>query len=370
MAQIRGTTTSGNSGSTYYKKVNGLADIGTAARNMADQASKLAYNTAASVPRAVGSSSSSNGSSGSSGGSSNGKIKSSGGANYNQQYQDNPYAAYEDAIDYEAIYRAQMEAARQRAEEAYERNMSNIANAYNSASGNLRSNYDSTVDQLNSARSKSMNEVNTDAEKSLREAYINNMLTRRNLNQRLSAMGYNGGATETTMANLENQYGSSRTGINEALNKSISDLNQNYGNNLAGALQSYNSAKSNLDLQRMQLENAAINARNNLEATYMNTPNIVTDSSYVNALKNAVAKQAAFSFNPTKATNNYVAGNAQQAQTAAQSANYAKYLAQARLEAEQGNPSVSIETKVYDAVNRGELGIDEAFDILTQAGIR
>ena len=126
---------------------------------------------------------------------------------------------YGQYIDYEAIARAQAEAEaarlaalRQAANEAYERNMSRIESSYNNAAGNLRSNYDSTVDRLNAARDKSLGEVNADAEKSLQEAYINNMLTRKNLNQRLAAMGYNGGATETTMGSLENQYGASRAG--------------------------------------------------------------------------------------------------------------------------------------------------------------
>ena len=298
-----------------------------------------------------------------------GNGTSSGGGNGPEGY-DYPDNYGEDYIDYEAIERARLEAARQAAQEAYGRNMSRIADAYNSASGNLRSNYDSTVDRLNAARTNSMNDVNQDAEKSLREAYINNMLTRKNLNQRLSAMGYNGGATETTMGSLENQYGSSRNGINEVLNKNISNLNQTYGDNLAGALQQYNSAKSNLDLQRMQLENAAETARNNMEASYMNSPSITMDSNYVNALRNVVARQQAYNYNPTAATNNFVAGNVQQAQSAAQGANYAKYLAQAQLEAQQGNSSSQIVNNIYNAMQRNELSVEDGFDILRSLGLR
>ena len=283
----------------------------------------------------------------------------------------------ENYIDYDAILRAQQEAEaarlaemRRRADEAYNRNMARIENSYNSASGNLKSNYNSTVDRLNAARDKSMGDVNSDAEKSLQEAYINNMLTRKNLNQRLSAMGYNGGATETTMGSLENQYGASRAGINEAANKSIANLNQTYGDNLAGALQSYNSAMSNLNLQRMQLENAAENARNNLEASYRpSTENLAMDQNYVNALRNVVARQGQYSFNPTQATNDYVAGNAQQAQSAAQGNNYAKYLAQAQLAAQQGKPTSTIQNELFDEVRRGNLGIDSLYDILGQLGV-
>lgn len=300
---------------------------------------------------------------------SSGGLKT-GGGNYTPT-DPTPEPVYEEPyIDYEALERERLARLQAAADEAYNRNMSRIADAYNSASGNLRSNYDSTVDRLNVARNSSMNDVNTDAERALQEAYINNMLTKKNLNQRLSAMGYNGGATETTMGSLENQYGSSRAGINEVLNKNIANLNQSYGDNLAGALQSYNSAKSNLDLQRMQLENAAENARNNMQADYMTSSSFVTDPSYVNALRNVVSRQSAFTKAPVQATNNYVAGNAQQAQSAAQGTNYAKYLAQAQLAAQNGTPTSQIQQSLFNEVSRGNLGIDTLYDILGQLGAR
>lgn len=284
---------------------------------------------------------------------------------------------YGQYIDYEAIARAQAEAEaarlaalRQAANEAYERNMSRIESSYNNAAGNLRSNYDSTVDRLNAAREKSLGEVNTDAEKSLQEAYINNMLTRKNLNQRLSAMGYNGGATETTMGSLENQYGASRAGINEALNKSIANLDQTYGDNLAGALQSYNSAMSNLGLQRMQLENAAENARNNLEASYRpSTENLAMDQNYVNALKSVLARQGQYTFDPTKATNEYVAGNAQQAQSASQGSNYNKLLEQLKLDVQKGATVRQVEERAFEAMERGELALTDVANLFADLGI-
>lgn len=310
---------------------------------------------------------------------SGGTTKKSGTSTGGTQPTSNTQGEY---IDYEAIYRAQAEAEAQReaerlaalraaANEAYNNNMARIASSYDSAAGNLRSNYDSTVDRLNAARDKSIGDVNSDAEKSLQEAYINNMLTKKNLNQRLAAMGYNGGATETTMGRLENQYGASRTGINEALNKSLADLNQTYGDNLAGALQSYNSAMSNLGLQRMQLENQAENARNNLIASY--TPQtekmLALDQNYVNALKNVLARQGQFTFDPTKATNDYIAGNAQQAQGASQGSGYQKYLALLDLEAQRGTPVNQIIDTAYSALERGELGFADVADIFERLGI-
>ena len=267
---------------------------------------------------------------------------------------------------YYAMLEAQLASQRAAAKEAYNRNMSRIASAYGSAAGSLRDNYNSTVDRLNAARDKSMGDVNNDAEKSLREAYINNMLTKKNLNQRLSAMGYNGGATESTMASLDNNYGNSRTGINETLNRNISDLNQTYGDNLASALQSYNSAKANLDMQRMQLENQAESMYNNMSQSSLSGIGslLQMDQSYVNALANALSKQNDYTYDPTVATNDFVAGQAQQAQSADSGNAYAKWKAQAELEAANGATKSQILNNLYESVRAGEL------DMATLAQIR
>jgi hypothetical protein len=273
----------------------------------------------------------------------------------------------EPAFDWGAYYAELQRQAQERANAAYERNMARIADAYGSAAGSLRGNYDSTVDRLNAARDKSLSDVNSDAEKSLREAYINNMLTKKNLNQRLSAMGYNGGATESTMAQLANNYGNSRTGINETLNKNINDLNMTYGDNLAAALQSYNSAIANLDLQRMQLEMQAENARNNAVDSSMSV-GFGMDNSYLAALQSALNSQAAYQYDPTQATNDFIAGNAQQAQSAVDSNNYAKWLEQAKLQASQGSNVSSITNNLFNAVSKGDLDINSLYSILKQLG--
>ena len=271
----------------------------------------------------------------------------------------------EPAFDWGAYY-AQLQAeAQARANAAYERNMARIADAYGSAASSLKGNYSSTVDRLNAARDKSMGDVRGDAEDSLRQAYINNMMTRKNLNQRLSAMGMNGGATETTMSSLENQYGKSRSGINETLNKNISNLDMTYGDNLASALQSYNSAMANLDLQRMQLEMQAENARQNAEASSMNAYMNI-DSGYVNALKAALQNQAAYQYDASQATNDFVAGNAQQAQSAAEGANYAKWLAQSQLDVSNGANANQIRNNLFSAVRNGDLDLNNAWKIMNQ----
>ena len=265
-----------------------------------------------------------------------------------------------------AAYLSQLRAEQMaKAQAAYERNMSRIADAYGSAASSLRGNLDSSISRLNAARDKSMGDVRSDAEDSLRQAYINNMMTRKNLNQRLSAMGYNGGATETTMSSLENQYGKSRSGINETLNKNIANLDMTYGDNLAQAQQAYNSAMANLYLQRMQMEMQAENALNNAETSAVNA-SMNIDGSYMSALQAALANQANYQYDASQATNDFVAGNAQQAQSASEAANYAKYLAQAQLEASNGANANQIRNNLFGAVASGQLNINSLYNILNQ----
>lgn len=266
------------------------------------------------------------------------------------------------AFDMSAYLSALAAEQRARAQAAYDRNMARIASAFDSAAGNLKGNYDSAVDRLNAARDKSMGDVKSDAENSLREAYINKMMTDKNLNQRLSAMGYNGGATESTMSSLANQYGKSRTGINETLNKNIADLDMTYGDNLAKAIEAYNSAMANLQLQKMQMEVQAENALSNSEASSINSVMNI-DGSYMNALQTALANQMGYTYDPTQATNEYVAGNARQAQSAAGGNDYAKWLAQQLLTG--GNSATDVANYM---VSRGYGDSQTLADILKQLG--
>ena len=280
-------------------------------------------------------------------------------------------AYYEELERQEREYQEELARQQQeRADEAYRNNMARISNAYDSMAGRLSENYGSTRDRLNNARQESRTDVNSDAEKSLREAYINNMLTKRNLNQRLSAMGYNGGATETTMANLENQYGNSRNNINTTLNNNLRKLETTYGDNLASALQSYNDALNNLDLTRLSLENEAEARRQNADDTFYSSLASLnrTDTSYLQALQNALQAQNAYTYNNSKATNNYVAGNAKQAQSASTGNNYAKYLQQAQLLASEGTSTNAIKNALFAEVDRGNLDLSTLGQILSQLG--
>ena len=66
------------------------------------------------------------------------------------------------------------------------------------------------------------------------------------------------------------------------------------------------------------------------------------------------------------ATNDFVPGQAQQAEGAAQGGNYAKWLAQAQLQASQGASASTIQNNLFNAVRNGQLDIDSLYNILSQ----
>ena len=270
-------------------------------------------------------------------------------------------------IDLASLYNAQLSARNALNDEIYGNNMNRIAGAYDSVAGNLASNYDSTVGRLQAARNQSLKDVNLDAENALRQAYINNELTKRNLNQRLSAMGYNGGATETTMANLANEYSKSRGGINTTRNKNIADLNKTYADNLAAALQAYNSAMNQLEMQRLQMENAAENARMNNSSTDISISGLLggDNGAYIQALQNALASQKGYQYDNAAATNDYTPGSVQQAQSIADVPNYEKALAAAQLAAQNGQDINTIKTStLFPLMQSGQLDVTSLAQIL------
>lgn len=79
----------------------------------------------------------------------------------------------------------------------------------------------------------STGQVNNAADRALQEAYINKMMTLKNLPQTLSAQGLNGGVAESTTAGLYNNYGNARNEIETERLDQIGALQQAYNNNVA-----------------------------------------------------------------------------------------------------------------------------------------
>ena len=136
------------------------------------------------------------------------------------------------------------------------------------------------------------------------------MLAKRDIAQRLSSMGLNGGMTETTLAGMANQYGNRRNDINRTLNtnlanlegtynSNLSELEGNYSSSLADALAAYNNAVANANAQKLSqiidLENALANNKMSAYANYQNMLNDYNQN-YYNLVKQAIASGADISY--------------------------------------------------------------------------
>lgn len=206
--------------------------------------------------------------------------------------------------------RSQAEAllAQQRAaaEEAYRKGMANLESSWNAKSGALSDNLQNTLASLARQYNASKGEVNADAEKSFREAYVNYMQNRKNINQNLSAQGISGGAAESTMAGMYNNYGNSRNDISTTLNDNLTSLENLYQDNRANAQSDYNmqyaqALSDYLNYQNQMEQNLA----NNIAGSYGNMVTALgnIDSGYTSALYDLMLKQADYAYKNAKATN-------------------------------------------------------------------
>lgn len=299
---------------------NTYANNGTVYRtqNLRDQGYPSSIGT--STSGVAGTRTASNGTSGSgskSGGSSSASTSSA--SNTADAY--NALLAAYRQNDY-SDYLAQM---REAAQNAYDRGMSALNKAYDSQLSSLSSNLNETRNQLANQYNRSKSSISQDAENSLRQAYINNMLSQKNLAQQMSAQGLTGGASETTMANMLNNYGNARNNINTTMNNNLSSLEGNYSDNLSQAMQAYNSAVASANLQKanqaMSLENALANNQISALGDYQSLMQR-ENQNYLDLLKAAIANGASFSWNPTEANNEVKAVALQQAANPTLATNY------------------------------------------------
>jgi hypothetical protein len=252
----------------------------------------------------------------------------------------------------------------------YKQNMDAINKAYLGAGDTLRTNYDSTTGQLKDQFGYQNKLVNDDADNSMRQAYINSMLQKKDLGQKMSAMGLNGGATETTLASMNNSYSNARNNIDTTRQRSLADLNQTYQGNLADAMRQYNTAVNNLAMQRLEAENAARQAYLNMAMQFGSAGGSLGSISLPKTdYSSVLSNQSNYSYTPT-AANNYVKGvNTTQSAPIAQDnrSNYAQQLARRRI---AGASDSEIKNAAYSAVQSGQMSGDELMNILNQLNVQ
>lgn len=165
-------------------------------------------------------------------------------------------------------------------------------------------NLDSTLADMQRSHDTNAETLNANASRGLRDAYVNMMLAKRDLPQQLAAQGISGGLTESTLAGLNNQYGSARGEINTGLNDSMTQLLNALMDNQGQANRAYTEQLAADEANRVNYE---MQLRSNLEnriadimsSQYDNISQL--DSTYYQNMMNLAKQQAAAS---AAATNN------------------------------------------------------------------
>lgn len=237
----------------------------------------------------------------------------------------------------------------------------NVNSAYNQKRNLLGQNYNSSVNSLRSQYNNSANELQRDAARSLRDAYVNKMLTQKTLGQQLSAQGFSGGATESTMAGLHNNYGNARNNINTTLNDNLTSLNNTLQTNLASIEQNYNNALADAETAR-----ANAIAQLSLDNTSADLSSLLSSGSgFMQQIQNALANQAAYKGVPTEAINDVAYINTEQVNdmgNATQAARIAGLKDQAQ---EMANNGYAPSTITRLLAQRG-VGAQDIYSILNQ----
>lgn len=171
-------------------------------------------------------------------------------------YRDQQLAAAQSWYDQSAARMAQQLAEQKAAEEAARQKMMDTTNNYyNGIYANLDKNYQSqlaaaqadfeaAMAQLQKGYDANVGTVNTNTAKGLQQAYINNMMNQKNLGQQLAAMGRSGGASESTLLGLANQYGQNRGTLENTRNEQLNQLALQLAENQAAQTSDYNNVKT------------------------------------------------------------------------------------------------------------------------------
>ena len=149
------------------------------------------------------------------------------------------------------------------AQAAYDKNMGYLNEAYANRSNLLQQSYNDALAQLQASYDSGARGVNRNADSAQQQAYINYMMSKRDLPQALAAQGLTGGMSESALAGMYNSYGNNRNTIDRGRNESLAALLDTLNSNQSSALQSYNSQLSAAEQQKMayqmQLEQALAN---------------------------------------------------------------------------------------------------------------
>lgn len=205
-------------------------------------------------------------------------------------------------------------AAQQRAaaEDAYNRNMAALGEAYTNRGNLLNENYNSTLGDMQKTYDQNSGVVNQNIDRSLRDAYINMMMNKRDMPQLLAAQGISGGMSESTLANIRNQYGGARNDLELSRGNSLDELLLALQNNQGEASRLYNEQQASDNLNKMNQEMSLRNMLENriydiLTNEFANVSSL--ESAYMQAMSQAAGSNASAGRRVASASGGVSAGN-------------------------------------------------------------
>ena len=148
----------------------------------------------------------------------------------------------------------------------YNNLLASLNDNYTNALNALGLNYADTEALLNSQLANSRNELEEARKRQLQEAYISRMMGEKNLADTLAGYGLSGGATESILADMRNNYANTRNTVEEKTQNNLRDLLLNYLSNLSNARQRYNENLYNAENSRINAYNDAANYRSQARA--------------------------------------------------------------------------------------------------------
>jgi len=234
-----------------------------------------------------------------------------------------------EGMDYMSMLMYMMAMQKQAAEEAYIKSKANLDTAYGNTYKSLQDNLNSALGRMEENYKYGEGIQRDDANKSLQQAYINYMMNRRNLGQNLAASGISGGATESSLANMYNNYGNSRNNINTTLAQNLRDLQNTYQNNVASANQAYNSQWADANRAYNEYLNGLEQMLAGWQQSNYSGSNLSSLANFADTLAGLTGNMgaAAYSFTPTNNNLGIDVFNTRQGNNMGSVTDYAKYLA-------------------------------------------
>lgn len=211
------------------------------------------------------------------------------------------YSAPAQSSDYTNSYISQMQSAMQAAQQAAadaQRRAEEQMRAAQEAQRRAREEaYQRSAAQQKTNYEYGQGELNRATENALQQAYINKMMSERNLAQQLSAQGLNGGASETTTAGMLNNYNNSRNALETERQNQLASLENTYQNNMA-QLENQRASGDAADLSQYQtnLANLTANNTNNLISLMQGYANMAANMPQLRQRFNTTTGQWEYSY--------------------------------------------------------------------------